>query len=81
MLPGGNSVPDSCCLARAGEATDGCGERAIAEHARAPHLHIHTHGCVTLVGPRLEDEVSKTTTTFSDIKRSISYQAEDSMAL
>ena len=48
-----NSVPDSCCL----RVTEGCGQHIFREQDITMHRIIHTHGCITVMEPKLRDQV------------------------
>lgn len=48
-----NSVPDSCCH----RPTEGCGANAFAERDDILAQKIYTHGCLTVMGDKLEGQV------------------------
>ena len=62
-----NGVPDSCCL----RETPGCGRNKFREADVTMDIYIYTHGCITVMTPKLEgqvrsDNVFKSTDYFSN---------------
>ncbi len=48
-----NSVPDSCCHV----VTEGCGRGILAQTGYTMHMEFNTHGCLTVMRHKLEDQV------------------------
>ncbi len=52
-----NAVPDSCCLRREQQPERNCGSERLSESGVTVDQHIHTHGCLTVMHPKLEGQV------------------------